>query len=1048
MRNFAAFAFLLGASFYSHAAEFKFPGQTLTVPDGFEVEIVAGPPLIERPISMDFDELGRLYVTISSGSNDNVQKQLAEKPHSVVRLEDTDGDGRFDKKTLFADKMMFPEGAMWFDGSLYVSAPPIIWKLTDTNDDGVADKREEWFDGKTLTGCANDLHGPHLGPDGWIYWCKGAFAEQTHQVNGKPFITRASHIFRARPDGSRLEPVMTGGMDNPAAIEFTPTGERLLVGTFFQQPEAGKRDGIIHAIYGGVYGKVNGVLDGHTRTGDLIPIMTHLGPSASCSIIQYRSGTWGEAFKENLFVANFNLHNVTRHIMRPDGATFQTQDEAFLVSDNPDFHPTCLLEDADGSLLVVDTGGWYKLCCPTSQLWKPDVIGAIYRIRKAGSPKVQDPRGLSIAWGKATPTQLTKYLDDERPRVVTRAIHQLASRKSEAIPALHHTLKSSKYEQARRNAVWALTQIDDAKAREAVYAAFPTGKNSYVDPNDTVVQTAIYSIGLWRDRNALYGSDDAFWATVGISDALGSQNRAMRRVAAEALGRIGDKQFGVSKLLRHGNWSGPIGTLDRILEHSLIYALIELNDPEATAKGLIDRAAQRGALIALDQMESGDLRPEQVTPFLTSVDPMLKETAVWIISRHPEWGNSVAGIFKERLSAKTFTATEEQELPGQLAYFARNPAVQEVLAQGLQQIESEQAQVIALRAIAQSGLKQAPASWNAGIIEIIKTKKAATIHDAVLSARAVPPSKESASELAMALGHVALEETLKLETRLNALATFPAGSSLGTNLFKLLCDTTQPQHPVVHRGLAADSLVKAKLTQDQLLALTETLKTVGPMEAAKLLIAFDKTTDETVGIELIAALKEAKALSSLRVEQLKPLFAKFPQHVQVQGESLLASLNIDAEKQKAHLDTLLSSLKDGDIRRGQAVFNSPNAACSACHLIGYAGGRLGPDLTKIGSIRSERDLLEAIVYPSASFVRSYEPMTVVTHSGDDYSGVLKSDLQNEIVLGTGPGAEMKILRQDIAEMRPGTLSVMPAGLDEQLSKQELADLIAFLKAPK
>ena len=81
-----------------------------------------------------------------------------------MRLEDTDGDGKFDKSTVFADKMMFPEGAMWLDGSLYVAAPPSIWKLTDTDGDGVADKREEWFEGKTLTGCANDLHGPYLGP--------------------------------------------------------------------------------------------------------------------------------------------------------------------------------------------------------------------------------------------------------------------------------------------------------------------------------------------------------------------------------------------------------------------------------------------------------------------------------------------------------------------------------------------------------------------------------------------------------------------------------------------------------------------------------------------------------------------------------------------------------------------------------------------------------------------------------------------------------------------------------------------------------------------
>ena len=128
-----------------------------------------------------------------------MQKQLKDKPHRIVRLEDGDGDGRFDKQPVFADKMMVPEGTMWLDGSLYVAAPPRNSKLTDPDGDGVADQRVEWFAGKTLTGCANDLHGPYAGPDGWVYWCKGAFAEQTYDRGpGKPPLkTKAAHIFAA-----------------------------------------------------------------------------------------------------------------------------------------------------------------------------------------------------------------------------------------------------------------------------------------------------------------------------------------------------------------------------------------------------------------------------------------------------------------------------------------------------------------------------------------------------------------------------------------------------------------------------------------------------------------------------------------------------------------------------------------------------------------------------------------------------------------------------------------------------------------------------------
>jgi putative membrane-bound dehydrogenase-like protein len=1012
------------------AAQFKFSNQTLTVPDGFEVELVVQSPLVDRPISASFDEQGRLYVTDSSGSNDKPDKQLADKPHRVVRLENTKDDGKFDKTVVFADKMMFPEGCLWYNDSLYVSAPPSIWKLTDTNNDGVADVREEWHQGKTLTGCANDLHGPYLGPDGWIYWCKGAFQKQTYDLpDGTHFESRAAHIFRARPDHSELEPVLTGGMDNPVGVAFTPEGERILCGTFFAPHEPGHRDGLIHAIYGGVYGKINDVTDDHKKTGDLMPVMTHMGPAAPCSVIRYESKVFGDDFRDNLFVCSFNLHKVSRHVLAPDGATFKTKDTDFLTSDNPDFHPTDVIEDADGSLIVLNTGGWYKICCPTSQLSKPDVLGAIYRIRRKGAPRVQDPRGLNLAWGKMSSKELTKLLGDSRPTVVKRAIAQLGTAGKSAIADTAAVLKSGSSPDARRNALWALTQISGEDARKAV-------REVLHDTNQTLRHAALHSVSVWRDVAA----------ATELLEIVQSSDPQLQRAAAEALGRIKEKRA-VPALL-----AAAARKNDRVLEHSLIYALIEIRDAKATAKGIdADSSfAKRSALIALDQMENGGLTSEMVAPLLGASDPVLRQTASWIAGHHPDWGGALAGFFQRRLEAQQLTDDERGQLSRQLAQFAHSEPIQKIMAETLTKPAAlATTKQVVLQAMATVSLKEPPMDWGKATKACLTATDETTLRYAIATAHVLSAAKTNSAGFAEPLLHIGRDAQKPAELRLEALAAIPSGvRSVEPELFTFLCENVEPAKPVMIRNAAVTVLAKARLNQDQLLALTDTIKNAGPLEMTKLLGAFERTTNEAVGLKLVGILKDAKGLSSLRADLLKTLLAKYPLPVQEQSKELITLLNADSAKQGSHIDELVVELKDGDLRRGQLIFNSPKAACASCHTMGYLGGKVGPDLTSIGTVRTERDLLESIIYPSASFVRSYEPYVVTTRAEETFSGVLKKDAADEVVLATGLGAEVRIARADITEMRPGTLSVMPAGLEQQFSKQELADLLAFLKSTK
>ena len=1023
--------------------QIRLNGHTFTLPAGFAIELAAGPPLVDRPIEADLDEEGRLYVSDSSGSSENVDIQLQKKPHRIVRLEDTKGNGYFDRRTVFADKMMFPEGGMWHAGALYVAAPPSIWKLTDTKGDGVADQRSEWFQGKTLTRCANDLHGPYLGPDGWIYWCKGAFARQTYERPGKPpFVTRAAHVFRCRPDGTGIEPVMTGGMDNPVGLAFTAGGERIFTTTFLQFPGGGKRDGLIHAIYGGIYGKDWDPIYEHKWTGpQVMPVLTHMGAAAPCGLIRYESRVFGAEYQDNLFACQFNMHKVSRHILEPDGATFKSHDEDFLVSDNIDFHPTDVLEDADGSLLVIDTGGWYKLCCPTSALHKPDVLGAIYRIRRTGVPKIEDPRGAKFAWSKMDITELAHLLGDRTPAVYHRAIEELAQRGDKAVEPLEVLVSAGKSRpgffarmiddsgEVRRNALWALTRIGGPKARAAVRGALG-------DPlNESVGQVAIHSASLWRDSEAVPQ----------LKALLAEPSLQNRRAAAEALGRIGDKKA-VPSLLQ-----GAAGHNDRALEHSITYALIEIADRDGTAAGLksSNLATRRAALIALDQMDHGKLDVQTVSAELTSPDARMKEAAWWIAGRHPEWGDTLAVFLRERLNAHSMTEAERSELPQQLARFARAKPVQELLAERLQDRMSP-ADVcrIVLQAMARTGLKETPDSWIAAVLQTLSRDENPLIAEAVATAKVLPVPKQHRKAMTAALQKTAHDSRFPDAIRLNALAALPAGLEVEPALFVFLRSHLGSEQPVATRGLAVDVLARAKLSADQLLALSESLKTVGPMEMDRLLEAFVQLSDDKVGQALVAALKAAPARSSLRVDTLKTRLAKYGPDVHKQAGELYAALDLDASKQRARLEQLLAAMHGGDIHRGHAVFHSSKAACSACHAIGYLGGTIGPDLTHIGKIRSERDLLESIVFPSASFVRSYEPMLVTTKSGKIINGLIRKDTPDEIVLATGANEEARIARKDIDDMQPSRVSIMPAGLDQQLTVQQLADLVAFLRACK
>ncbi|HEY2841322.1 MAG TPA: PVC-type heme-binding CxxCH protein [Pirellulales bacterium] len=1000
---------------------------TITVPDGYEIEMVAGPPLVEHPTMAGFDERGRLFVADNAGVNFPAEELLAKLPNGVRMLEDTNGDGRFDKSTLFADKMTFPMGALAHRGSLYVASPPYIWKITDTDGDGRADRREPIVGSFGFIGNAADIHGCFLGPEGRIYWCDGRHGHNFVDAEGKPLSKGlAARVFSCRPDGSDVEVFCGGGMDNPVEVCFTEAGDMIGTMTFYN-PDEQRRDALVHFVYGGVYPRKHDCTAEFKRTGDLLPALSLFDVVAPSGVTRYRGVALGDDYRDNLFSVQFNTHKVLRHQLSPSGGTFRSQDTPFLTSTNIDFHPTDVLEDADGSLLVIDTGGWFRIGCPTSQTAKPEIGGAIYRVRKKGAKRIDDPRGLKLAWSEAPLAELVDRLDDPRSAVRDRAVEELGERK-DAAAGLADLLQSvERTPRARRNAVWALARAPGPKG---VVLLAQTLK----DPDASVRQAAAISLGS-------FGFSDSASA---LCEALSDEAPSVRREAASALARLAKKAGpnAAAVLLKELNRPN-----DRFLEHALIFALIRIDDPAATRVGLEDKNpdVRRAALVALDQMDSGGLKQDEVAALLNTADAALAKAALDVITRHPGWAGEIVDRLAAWLREKQLPEERADSLRGALLAFAGDANVQSLVAESLSVGgSSPETRRLLLDVIAEADLRELPSAWQAAA----RSRLSSTDRDELLQAVSTTAKRRIAGADERLL-QLAADDARDDELRVAAAAAVAQrGGAIDNASFNVLASQLGGEAPSQRRLLAADALGLAKLTAAQQTKAVPLVADAGPLELAALLQAFATMKDEAVGLKLVDTLSRSAGAESLSPTELAKLFESMPARSRQAAQPLIDRLKAASARQSEQLQATLARLEGGDAAAGRAIFFGRKATCSACHRAAGEGGKIGPDLSKIGEIRAPSDLAESILIPSASIARGYESFAVSTNDGQVHTGLIVRETPTAIYLLTPDRNELRVDRRDVESLQPSRLSIMPEGLDRVLSPDELRDLIAFLRTLK
>lgn len=1005
----------------------------IAAPPGFRVAVVASAPLVERPMFAALDSHGALYVLDSGGSNGNDRR---ENPSDLIRrLTDTNGDGVYDQSVVFADKIVFGSGLACYDGAVFVTSPPSLWRFDDTTGDGKADKRTELVTGFAFNqSCTDDLHGATAGPDGRIYFLPGRFHHKATDAAGRLIREGVGPwLMRCLPDGREAE-IVSGAVGNPVEAAFLPNGDMFVQGTFWAKPSAkdGLRDALIHAVPGGEYSVRDRDYTDRIRTGDFLPALVPFTATAPGGLTAYQSDAWGVEYRQNLFTTHFNTGKLLRHRLSPKGGTYVGETEDFVTPVRDDVHLTDVLEDGDGSLLVVDTGGWYRACCPASGSSKPAVKGGVYRVSREGPVRDGDAYGRSLPWEKVDVVELTKRLDDPRFVVRDRAMSALTRRGEAAVAALSELSPSRDASPRRRqNAVWTLCRIELPSARAAVRKALD-------DPDPEVRRSAVHAAALHRD-------EPAFDRLVAL---LRDESPAVRRTAAHALGRIG-RGAAVAPLLEAVaalSQQSP-GEPDRFVEHALIDAIIRLADPEATRRGLAADgfAVRRAALLALDQMPLAKLRPEEVAPLLSSDDPALRQTAIAVLARHPDWTAPSIELVELSLNQPELDEHRIEMLAGLVRALRSDQAMTDLLDRRLadQDRLSTAARRALLTAMAGSEVRDVPPSWRRGLAIALRAPDA-SIRSAALHA----VESLSVKELAEDVRRLAADDALDAPLRLAALRALTGLQQEFTDPeFEYLLSRASQDAPVQERLTALDVLAETRLDAGRLRKLLPSVRSASPVELPRLLTAFSRGGDEAVGRALVEALEESAA--SPAPEIVEPSLRPYGASVLKAARPLLQRLRQSAHDQVARLDELEVALQKspGDAQRGRALFYG-KAQCHLCHAVAQLGGKVGPDLSAIGDIRNRRGLLEAVAFPSASFARGFEPLVVELTDGRLLVGLAGRETQDELVLTVvqdNKPVERPLRRALIEQVQVGRVSTMPSGLDRQLQPQELSDLIAYLQ---
>jgi putative membrane-bound dehydrogenase-like protein len=444
--------------------------KAFTVPEGFEVRLFAAEPDVINPVAMTWDERGRLWVV------ELYEYPLGAAPGTKPRdrikiLEDTDGDGRADKVTVFADGLNLATGIQVGYGGVFVGQAPDLLFLQDTNHDDVADTRTVLMTGFGLEDRHELLNGFTWGPDGQLYMTHGVFTHSRVKIPeaSAPGVEVTAAVARFHPRTKKFE-VFADGTSNPWGVDFDRYGNAFVSACVI--------DHLFHMAAGGIYVRQGGT-PANPYSYQLLPsIVDHKHHMAAYAGIQvYQGNQFPKEWQGEVLFGNIHQSAINHDHLVPNGSSFKAEAQKdFLTTTDGWFRPVSEQVGPDGALWVMD---WYdKYPCYQNAQADPEGVdrehGRIWRVVYTGrnpGAKVPSRPEVKMDLAKLGTAELVKLLTN--PNIWQRKMAQrlLTERRDPAaVPELKKLLREGKTLEARLFALWTLNS--SAQIGESVLEDF------------------------------------------------------------------------------------------------------------------------------------------------------------------------------------------------------------------------------------------------------------------------------------------------------------------------------------------------------------------------------------------------------------------------------------------------------------------------------------------------------------------------------------------------------------------------------------------------